>query len=228
MCFALVLNSQAWWLIILLRPCETVEPVKKSNSIFIFLRNIFLLGELSSDKFLMERFLPLCTNIQVPGGRITAYTRNTQPIDIHAVSSRESKTNKWHNFWTGCESTSIPATDPTVETGSSRKRWPAWLLLLLLRQSLSECPPASSYLTLVQKVYCIWVDVWNKYSVTLRGELQSVVAHRQRKASFSILFMVSIWSCILWSSVLGTATEPAGRWYWVTRWFCLPGISHAT
>ena len=171
----------------------------------------------------MERFLPLCTNIHIPGRRITAYTRSTQPANIHAVRSRESGTNNWYHFWTGWESTLTPATDPTAETGSSSKKRPDWLLLLLLRQSLSECPAVPGYYTPVQKVYCIRVDPWNKYSVTLRGELQSVVSHRQRKACFTILFMMCIWSCILWGSVLGTATEPARRWYWVTWWFCLPG-----
>lgn len=149
----------------------------------------------------MERLLPLCTNIQIPGRRITAYTRSTQPVNIHVARGRESRTNNWHGFWTGWESTVTPATDLTLETGWSRKRWPDWLLLLLLRQSLSECPAVSSYHTLVQKVYCIEVDPWNN----------------------------TAWPCVVNSRVwwfTGKGKHPSRSYSWCA--FCGAGSCHRT
>lgn len=97
--------------------------------------------------------------------------------------------NSRHHFWTDWKRTTTPC---NPFDNRNRKKWPDWLLLLLLKQSHSECPAGSTDHTLGHKVHCIRVDPWSKYSVTLCGDLQSVVAPRQRKASFTILFMMCL------------------------------------
>lgn len=155
----------------------------------------------------MERFLPLCANIKMRGRKITAYI-TTRSTNIHVVRSRENRTNNWQFL------NRLGEHLDTCNQSDSRNQFKqekvTWLLLLSLRQSLSECPAVSTSHTRSESLL-YQSGPFNKHSMILHCELKTVVAYMQRKASFTILFMMYIWSCILWGLVLGATTEPA-RW----------------